>query len=494
MLETMKLSRILLQRATKYPQTPFITDLDRKITLNNAQVASAVSETLDNWGSPGQSILAFMQGGTPDALVWLAALAGGHTLIPLSPETPSTDIETLIRTERPTLIIGQPASHTWQSSARSQSSESLLEILSTPLDKWSTLAAAPDNGQVLLQTSGSTGRPKQLVLSARQLLTSGHQIAEAHQLTADDRGLTVLPLFHINAPVVSLLAALVSGSEVLLAKKYSSSRFWQWVEQYQPTWISLVPAVAVMLLQIEQPDRNITQGIRFVRSASAPLAQTTLQAFEKRFGLPLIETYGISEAAATIASNPLPPADHKAGSVGLPVHGIAMRICAPDSITPVAQGVTGEVCIKGLAVIRRYRQNRGADSFQDGWFRTGDLGYFDQDGYLFLIGRSKDIIIRGGENIFPIQIESAILGYPAMQEAAVVGKPDPVYGEIVVAFVGTSKPTASQEQLRLYLEKQLPPVQRPAEIRFLDALPKMTSNKIDKVALREMARSGTYND
>jgi len=489
MPKIIKVSELLMQRTRDKPTRVFITDLNRQLSLTNAQTASYVNCMLESWGAQKQVMLAFMTGGAPDALIWLAALAGGHELIPLSPETPLQNIEEIVQMRHATMIIGKPTSATtgWSIGNITRFKFDLKTLRQTPAKEWQALSAAPDNGQVVLSTSGSTGKPKQLVLSADQLITSAQQIVAAHQLSSDDRGMTVLPLFHINAPVVSLLTSLVSNSEVMLAKKHSSGSFWEWVECYQPTWISLVPAVAIMLLQIPKPAREVIASVRFVRSASAPLAAATLQHFETTFGLPLIETYGISEAAATIASNPLPPAPHKAGSVGQPVPGIEMRICIPRSLNTVKHGVIGEVCIKGRTAVDHYEANRGSDSFQEGWLRTGDLGYFDADNYLFLVGRSKDIIIRGGENIFPVEIEAAILEQPWVHEVAVVGRPDPVYGEAIVAFVGTSQSKPKQQQLlQEYLGQRLPRNQQPSEIRFVVTLPKTSSNKIDKVALREV--------
>jgi acyl-CoA synthetase (AMP-forming)/AMP-acid ligase II len=492
MSKIVKVSELLIERASRDPERPFITDLNRSLTLTNLQVALAVSELRIKWGAPGRVVMAFMEGGTPDAVVWLVALAGGYELIPLSPEASLQTVEEIAETRKPTLVINKPRGTKagWRLNNAVHARVELNSLLSSLPQDFTALIGAPDNGSVVLSTSGSTGKPKLLVLSAQRLLVSAKQIAKVHELTADDRGMTVLPLFHINAPVVSLLTSVVSGGQVLFAKKHSSTNFWKWVKQYQPTWISLVPAVATMLLQIPKPQKSVTENVRFVRSASAPLAAATLKSFEHEFGLPLIETYGISEAAATIASNPLPPAEHKISSVGKPVPGIEMRVCESNSLHAVDQGTIGEVCINGEAVIERYEAGRGNDSFEDGWLRTGDLGYFDEDGYLFLVGRSKDIIIRGGENIFPVEIESVILEQPWIREVAVVGKHDSIYGEAIVAFVGTSAKRPDRAQLEQHLKQRLTSVQQPSEIHFLSALPKTSSNKIDKVALREVANRG----
>lgn len=468
-----------------------MTDLNRGLRLTNHQVQQSVSEARQLLGDEKQYVVALLSGGVTDAILWLAALSGGHRFIPVSSELTPSEAEQLIDVSQATAVIGTLAqAQNW--TPRQGIKHWGIEEFDSCIDQSTTdkraaevLADGPSGGEVQLSTSGSTGKPKRLVLSEAILLQSARQIAAVHELSTSDRGMTVLPLFHVNAPVVSLLASLVSGGEVQIAKKHSSSQFWNWVSEYQPTWISLVPAVASMLLERAGDSRpQLPQSVRFVRSASAPLAAATLERFESTFGLPLIETYGISEAAATIASNPLPPAAHKAASVGHPVPGLTMRICASGSLEQMPVGQVGEVCIQGPSVIDHYEDGAGSDSFQEGWFRTGDLGYFDEDGYLFLVGRSKDLIIRGGENIFPVEIESVLLSFPGVTEAAVVGLADELYGEAVGAFITTNN-AFDLAQLKVYLAEHLSASKIPTQITVLDAMPRTRSNKIDKVQLRK---------
>jgi acyl-CoA synthetase (AMP-forming)/AMP-acid ligase II len=239
-------------------------------------------------------------------------------------------------------------------------------------------------------------------------------------------------------------------------------------------------------------------SLRFVRTGSASLPAADLLAFEARFGIPVIETYGLSEAASQVVANPVPPDIHKPGSAGRPV-GVALRICYPrtdgrrERLRDVAPGETGEICIAGPSVISAYQDNAGQEAFQDGWFRTGDLGYLDEDGYLFIRGRLREVINRGGENIAPREVEEVLLRHPAVREVAVVGRPDPIYGEQVVAYVAVRSAWSEQmaQELHEYAARRLSPQKVPVDFVALDALPRNPTGKIERRLLRarEQARA-----
>jgi acyl-CoA synthetase (AMP-forming)/AMP-acid ligase II len=349
-------------------------------------------------------------------------------------------------------------------------------------------------GRVCLTTSGSTGEPKGVMLDARQIAWCAQHIQSTHHLTPADRGLTVLPFSHVNAPVVSLCTSLLAGSTVVIAQRFSRSRFWSWIERYDITWASIVPTVLAMLLQTDRPD-FLPGSLRFVRTASAPLPVVHHLAFERRFGVPVVETYGLSECASMIATNPVPPGKSKPGSVGLPA-GVAMRICAPRSgpgtppLCNLAPGQTGEVCVRGPSVIASYWGGGDAESFVDGWFRTGDLGYCDEDGYLFLTGRLRDVIIRGGENIAPREVEEVLLGAPGVRDVAIIGASDPIYGQRVVAHVVPSGAwtAASEAQLHEYCAARLSAHKVPERFVVVESLPRTRSGKLQRHVLSEQLR------
>jgi len=335
-----------------------------------------------------------------------------------------------------------------------------------------------------------------VVLSERQVAWTADHIRTSHHLSTRDRGLTVLPFFHVNAPVVSLCSSLLAGSTVVIARRFSRRNFWSWIERYQVTWASIVPTIVAILLETERP-AFLPGALRFVRTGSAALPAAHLLAFEARFGIPVIETYGLSEAASQVVANPLPPGVHKPGSAGQPV-GVDLRICYPrtdasgELLRDAGPGETGEICIAGPSVIGSYQDNTGQEAFQDGWFRTGDLGYLDEDGYLFIRGRLREVIKRGGETIAPREVEEALLSHAAVREAAVVGRPDAIYGEQVVAYVAVKGAWSAEmaRELQQHAAQRLSPQKVPVDFTALDALPRSATGKLERRLLRarEQAR------
>lgn len=294
----------------------------------------------------------------------------------------------------------------------------------------------------------------------------------------------MLPFFHINAPVVSLSATLLAGASLVIAPRFSRSRFWDWIHHNRVTWASVVPTIVSHLLQAEKPEW-LPGRLRFVRTASAPLPAVWLAEFENRFGIPVIETYGLSEAASQVAANPVPPGLHRAGSVGLPT-GVKMRICEPGgdaeagTLRDVEPGSEGEICIAGPSVIQGYDGGAGADSFAGEWFRTGDLGRFDRDGYLFITGRIRDVINRGGEKISPREVEEVLLAHPAVRDAVVVAEPDPVYGQRAVAYLVPSAPGTSdlEASLRVHASARLARFKVPSRFVVVQDLPRTRTGKV----------------
>lgn len=432
-------------------------------------------------GEDSKTVLLALPGGIVTSVIWLAALTGGHLLIPVSPDSTASELKKYIEDHTPDLLI-VPDNSAVETNSKVVTYSQFKYMLSELPD---TAEQTPKDGSIFLSTSGSTGAPKGIVLSVKHITTTANNIITAHKLTDSDRGLTPLPFHHVNAPVVSLMTAILCGSQLIIAPKYSTTAFWDWVKKYDPTWISLVPTMIAILSETKRPLFLNSSSLRFIRSASAPLPATLLEAFESRFHIPIIETYGISEAASTITSNPIPPAVHKAGSVGFPA-GVKLRICEPGSVTPLPIGTIGEVCIRGDNVITKYEHDRSPESFSEGWFKTGDLGYYDADGYLFLTSRIKDIIIRGGENIFPREIEDSITKTPGVAEAVVVGHPDPVMGEKIVAFITAATPADASivSKAKKYAAQSLSPYKVPDSIVLLDSLPRTHTKKINKNALR----------
>ena len=352
---------------------------------------------------------------------------------------------------------------------------------------------APDDTALLLYTSGSTGLPKGAMLSHRAVTSGGRNVVEGHRLTAEDRALCVLPVYHINGAMVTVSAPLYSGSSVVMPRRFSAKEYWGLVAGYHCTWSSIVPTIIKYLLDraAQEPydfgsDERLA-AFRFARSASAPLAAATLAEWEETFKLPMIETLGLTETAGTVASNPLPPAPRKPGSVGLS-YGNEIRIVDKNG-NECAPGEVGELTIRGDNLLDEYYKNPDAtaESIRNGWFHTGDLGKQDDDGYIFLTGRSKELIIRGGENIAPREIDDVLYQHEAILEAAACGVDDDDYGQEVVACVVVRDGySCSEDELRAFCEAGVGKYKAPKIIYFFDDLPKGPSGKILRLKLPEL--------
>jgi long-chain acyl-CoA synthetase len=347
---------------------------------------------------------------------------------------------------------------------------------------------AEDDFALLMYTSGTTGRPKGCVLPQRSVVAGGEFTSRAHGLAKDDRVLCAMPLYHINGQIVTAVAPLVHGGSVVMPHRFSASAYWNLVAQHRCTWINVVPTIIAYLLNGPDPrEKGLDIGpVKFCRSASAPLPPDLHRAFEKQFGIGIIETFGMTETNAPCFTNPLKPARRKIGSPG-PAYGNEAKVIDPASGTTLPPGMPGEIMVRGDNVMTGYYKDPEATAKTlepDGWMHTGDLGYLDADGFLFVTGRIKELIIKGGENIAPREIDEALLKHPAVLEAAAVGIPDPDYGQEILACV-VLKPgaTCSIEELAAHSERELGPYKKPKLIRLVSELPKGPSGKVQRLKL-----------
>ena len=344
---------------------------------------------------------------------------------------------------------------------------------------------SPDALALLMYTSGTTGVPKGVMLTQANLAANAQSISSEHRLGARDRVLAVLPLYHINAFAVTMLAPLAHGGSLAMPPKFSAARFWQQATQAQCTWINVVPTMISYLLEGAAPAPEALRAIRFCRSASAALPPAHLQAFESRFGIGVIETMGLTETVAPSFSNPYEPHARKLGSVG---KASGCEACVIDAqLNPVQDGTTGEIAIRGPQVMQGYYKNPQATdaAFAPGaWLRTGDLGHRDSDGFFFVTGRIKELIIKGGENIAPREIDEVLLRHPSVLDAAATGMPDAHYGqEIMVCIVLREGCAMDEAALRTFCTEHLGRYKTPKVFHFVTGLPRGPSGKVQRLKL-----------
>ena len=473
--------------ASRHGEDVYLADARGSATLTYAGLRASVRATarlLDTaWVPPGGRIAVRIADPLDYATAMVSIIATGRVAVPLDPGAPDADIARVLSVARPAAMIT-----TWNRAVATDTRTAGSGAATHPfwiIDLALNCAPPADSGGIFLSTSGTTGAPKGILLRAEQLAHVASSVVDSHRLTSSDRGYCSLPLFHVNAEVVGVLATLRAGAYLAVDRKFSRRGFWDIITERQITWINAVPAIISILILDPPASRPAT--LRFVRSASAPLPLASLEAFEATIGVPVVETYGMTEAASMITANPVDGV-RKPGSTGRPA-GTEVRVLAADGTVAVS-GVIGKVQIRGAGVIRAYASGgRPGAIDDDGWLNTGDLGYLDADGYLFLAGRSDDVINRGGEKIYPREIEEVLLAQPGVRSAAVVGIPDDVLGERPVAYVVASSeavPDDVDATLRAACATLLPKPKQPSEFRLVAELPLGATGKISRRLLREL--------
>jgi acyl-CoA synthetase (AMP-forming)/AMP-acid ligase II len=355
-------------------------------------------------------------------------------------------------------------------------------------------AAAPAAGgmaqaadlSMLLHTSGTTSRPKIVPLSQANLVASAQNIARTLRFTAADRGLNVMPLFHIHGLVAGVLAPLSAGSQVFCTPGFNALKFFGWMDEAAPTWYTAVPTMHQAILARASRSLDVIgrHPLRFIRSSSSSMPPQVIRELEEVFGAPLIEAYGMTEATHQMASNPLPPGVRKPGSVG---QAAGPEVAIMDEAgTLLPRGQVGEVVIRGDNVTGGYENNpqANADAFSDGWFRTGDQGVMDADGYLTLTGRLKEIINRGGEKVSPREVDEILMDHPAVAQVVCFGMPHPKLGEEVAAAVVLREGQAATErELQAFVSARAAEFKVPKKILIMAEIPKGATGKLQRIGL-----------
>jgi acyl-CoA synthetase (AMP-forming)/AMP-acid ligase II len=412
------------------------------------------------------------------ATALVALIAAGRVAVPLDPGAPDSDIARVLHVAHPAGMVTERSAET-----EAGPGSAALPFGITAID-FSPVTPDTDAGGIFLCTSGTTGTPKGILLRDQQLAHVASSVVDWHRLTRADRGYCSLPLFHVNAEVVGVLATLKAGAYLAVDRKFSRRGFWELIGERRVTWINAVPAI-ISILSMDPP-ADPPSELRFVRSASAPLPLASLERFEKALGVPVIETYGMTEAASMITANPL-DGPRKPGSAGKPA-GSQVRISAPGGGN-ARPGEIGRVLIRGAGIITAYASGGKPGAIDDdGWLDTKDLGYLDDGGYLFLVGRSDDVINRGGEKIYPREIEEILLAQPGVRSAAVIGAVDEVLGERPVAYVVPDAGAVADQveaELRAACAQWLPRHKQPSEFWLVDEMPLGPTGKISRRLLKE---------
>ncbi|KAL8776425.1 MAG: hypothetical protein Q9213_008281 [Squamulea squamosa] len=365
--------------------------------------------------------------------------------------------------------------------------------------------AREDDVALVLHTSGTTGKPKAVgryILVYRldlpdigptepQEPVCFHNIIKTYNLTQDDRTIIIMPLFHVHGLVASFLAPLKARSAVIIPPRLAPS-FWKDFSSHKATWYTATPTMHKILLSFPPP--ATIPPIRFIRSCSSPLAPQTLQTLETKFSAPVLEAYAMTEASHQITTNPLPPAPHHPGSVGLPGGDIQLRILTEDGES-VEQGKEGEVCIRSASVTKGYLSNptANASSFtEDKCFKTGDYGRVDENGYLFLTGRIKEFINKGGEKVSPVEVDNLIAGHPAVADVVVFAMEDEMYGqEVGAAVILKEEEGLTERELKKWVRERVAPLKVPKKIWFPKEIPKTATGKVQRGKVAEaMVGSG----
>jgi oxalate---CoA ligase len=438
----------------------------------------------------------------PEMAAAFVCIAAGAATAPLNPSYRADELEFYLTDLKAKALVVEAGSDSPARSVAKKLGVPLLELTAHRDRGAGTFSLAPvepmsgspqrggpgahDDTALLLHTSGTTSRPKLVPLLQRNVLASARHIGATLSLTRDDVCLNIMPLFHIHGLIAATLSSLAAGGQVCCTPGFNALKFFAWLDEVKPTWYTAVPTMHQAILARADRNQEIVarSRLRFIRSSSASLPPQVMSELERTFRTPVIESYGMTEAAHQMASNPLPPRPRKPGSVGIaagPEVGIM-----DEGGHLLGRGVTGEVVIRGPNVTPGYEANPDANAkaFTAGWFRTGDQGLLDDEGYLRLTGRLKELINRGGEKISPLEVDEVLMDHPAVAQVVTFGMPHDKLGEEVAAAVVLREgKTASDRELRDFCAARLADFKVPRKIVLLSEIPKGATGKLQRIGL-----------
>lgn len=470
--------------ASRFGDAPAIADDRTALSFTQLDArAEALAVQLSDIGIEGGDVVAVMLPNQVELVITIAAAWRlGATITPINPDFTADEANYQLADSGARIVIASSA-------VGSGLDAEVLAVEAIATTASRRLPPAPvqaDDIAMLIYTSGSTGKPKGVMLDHANCDAASAIMADHLRLSEADHCLLILPLFHVNALFASVLAPLRVGGRTTIVGKFSVSMFFDTVERVRPTFFSAVPTIYALL--VSQPEHLTPDmsSLRFVACGAAPVSEELLEASRRRFGFSIVEGYGLTEVTCAAAISPL-DGERKHGTVGRALRRLSIRVVDPEGRVLPA-GESGEIQIAGPTVMRGYlnRPEVTAETIVEGWLRTGDVGVLDEDGYLRIVDRLKDMIIRGGENIYPKEIESAIAVLDGVLEVAVVGHPDPVLGEVPVAYVCTyPDATLTPDAVVEHCRRSLTRTKLPARVVVIDNLPKNPVGKIDKPALRQ---------
>jgi acyl-CoA synthetase (AMP-forming)/AMP-acid ligase II len=462
-----------------------------------AELAGRTIAALNARGIGRQDRVAILLPNGPEMASAFLALATGTGTAPLNPAYRADELDFYLKDLEPKALVLQAGSETPAREAARKLGIAVIELVPDAatagqfrLDT-APGRAAPDfagsgDTALLLHTSGTTSRPKLVPLSHGNILASAANVGAVLDLSAADRCLNIMPLFHIHGLIAAVLASVAAGGSVYCTPGFNALKFFAWLEEVAPTWYTAVPTMHQAILARAGRNREVLarRKLRFIRSSSASLPAPVMTELEAAFGCPVIESYGMTEAAHQMTSNPLPPAARKPGSVGRAAGPEVAVMDENGRLLPA--GARGEVAIRGANVTAGYVANPSANAaaFADGWFRTGDQGVFDAEGYLTITGRLKELINRGGEKISPLEVDAVLLSHPAVAQAVTFALPHDKLGEdVAAAIVLREGARLSDRELRDFAAARLADFKVPRRVLFLDEIPKGATGKLQRMGL-----------
>ncbi len=496
---------LLEARAAERPEAPFL--FFREQTWTRAELwggAQAAARELSSAGvGRGDRVALLLPNGPEFILYYFAVMRLGAVAVPINLLLKPPEIVFILKDSGAKGLVLGPAHEPLAEGIMTQcpslkftlapgageTKEGVLASVSRRGKEGAPLPAPPGKGEIasIIYTSGTTGFPKGAVLTHGAYLADTDMAVEAIGMSDQDRFLCFLPLFHVNGQVVTLLCPLFSGGSMVLMEKFQPKDFFELLSRHRCTAFSGVPSVYGVLLTLPDAERYDLSSLKFCICGAAPMPVEVFERFEAKFKARIMEGFGLSEGVCVSSVNPPPPGRRKIGSIGLPLKGQPMKIVG-DSGRELPVGEVGEIVVRGPNLMRGYWNNPEATAaaLKDGWLHTGDLGSRDSDGYFFITGRKKEMIIRGGENIYPKEIEEALYRHPAVAEAAVVGLPDQRWGEEVAAFIVLREgQKCAGRDLKRFLKENIADFKVPRRYEFVESLPKTATGKIQKVRLRE---------